>query len=60
MKRKKNSELLAVALKNGRVVVNLQGKKKQHLLTSTVTVNDGLWHKVKQLPRILILNRDNE
>lgn len=46
VKRKKSSELLVVALKNGRVVVHLQGKKKQHLLSSSVAVNDGHWHKL--------------
>ena len=45
-KRKKKSSLLAVALKNGRVLVNLHRRKQQHTVTSTTTVNDGNWHKV--------------
>ena len=50
VKRKKSSEWLVVALKNGRLVVSLRGKKKEHQLSSSAAVNDGHWHKVTPPP----------
>ena len=45
MKQKKAANYLLVALKNGKVVVSLHGRRKEDLV-SAGSVNDGHWHRV--------------
>ena len=45
MKQKKAANYLLVALKNGKVVVSLHGRRKEDLV-SAGNVNDGHWHRV--------------
>lgn len=45
MKQKKLANYLLVALKNGKVIVSLHGRRKEDLV-SAGSVNDGHWHRV--------------
>lgn len=45
MKQKKAANYLLVALKNGKVIVSLHGRRKEDLVTAS-SVNDGHWHRV--------------
>lgn len=45
MKQKKAANYLLVALKNGKVIVSLHGRRKEDLVADA-NVNDGLWHRV--------------
>lgn len=46
MKQKKTTNSLLVALKNGKVIISLHGRRTEDL-ASAGTFNDGLWHRVQ-------------